>query len=253
MTLSNRRKQQVALLLASSALGSAFLTPLKNPAACTIAPTCLSATSSSHDAHTVNKILATASLVTALAINTPLTPANAYSPSDYASDTVQDVLTNLKAASGNVDQTFKVYEDINAIITEGKGVGGDVNYKGVQLNRGYVADEDTSVYNPGLTLLTESEKERLTEAVVQARTSGLKADSWNEDAELGFQFLREKLDPLHMMELKGYLKFVPALAAVVYLAVLAVQQNLRDLFPVAYFIGVGVIFGPAIALILAGP
>ena len=180
-------------------------------------------------------------------------PAHAYNPSDYASETVQGAIESLKAASGNVDATFKVYESINEIITEGKGVGGDINYKGVQLNRGYVADEDTSIYNPGLTLLTESEKERLVEAVITARKQGLAAQSWNDDAELGYEFLREKLDPLHMTELRGYLQFMPVVAGIVYLAVLAVQQNLRDLFPVAYFVGAGVVFGPILALILAGP
>jgi hypothetical protein len=29
--------------------------------------------------------------------------------------------------------------------------------EGVQLDRGYIADEDTAIYNPGLTLLTESD------------------------------------------------------------------------------------------------
>lgn len=55
-------------------------------------------------------------------------PAHAYVPSDYASDTVQNVIGELKQASGNVDATFKAYENIAGIITEGKGVGGMVNY-----------------------------------------------------------------------------------------------------------------------------
>lgn len=59
---------------------------------------------------------------------TALNPANAYVPSDYASDTVQTVISELKQASGNVDATFKVYETIAGIITEGIGVGGMVNY-----------------------------------------------------------------------------------------------------------------------------
>lgn len=217
-------------------------------------PTALSAVTSKTDGSLgkPNNLLASTALVTLITLATP-TLSTAYNPTDYASETVQDVLTALKSASGNVEQTFKVYEDINSIITEGKGVGGDINYKGVQLNRGYIADEDTSIYNPGLTLLTESEKERLVEAVIQARQNGVAAQSWNEEAELGFQFLREKLDPLHVTELRGYLQILPVLAAVVYLGVLAVQQNLRDLFPVAYFVGVGIVFGPAIGLILAGP
>ena len=55
--------------------------------------------------------------------------ANAYYASDYASETVQTTVKNLKAAAGNVDETFKVYENVAGIITEGKGVGGMVNYR----------------------------------------------------------------------------------------------------------------------------
>jgi hypothetical protein len=67
----------------------------------------------------------------ALSIATTLTtttPAQAYVPSDYASDTVQTVISDLKQSSGNVDATFRAYETVAGIITEGKGVGGMVNY-----------------------------------------------------------------------------------------------------------------------------
>jgi hypothetical protein len=189
-----------------------------------------------------------------LTVNVPSnTPVSAYEPNDYASETVKTVIQSLKDASGNVDSTVKAYEEIAAIISEGKGVGGSINYRGVQLERGFVADEDTAIYNPGLTLLTESEKDRLVEAVVAARRDGLAVDHWNTDTQAGFDYLREKLDPLHMYELRGYLKIVPFLAGTVYLGALAVQQLARDLFPAAYFAGVLIIFGPAIALILAGP
>ena len=52
---------------------------------------------------------------------------------------------------------------------------------GVNLERGYVADEDTSIYNPGLSLLTESEKERLIEAIIDNRKGNMKAKTWNKD------------------------------------------------------------------------
>lgn len=57
-----------------------------------------------------------------------LQPVQAYVPTDYASETVQQTLQALKDASGNTEATFKVYENIAGIITEGKGVGGMVNY-----------------------------------------------------------------------------------------------------------------------------
>lgn len=120
------------------------------------------------------------------------------------------------------------------------------------MDRGYVADEDTSIYNPGLTLLTESEKERLVEAVISARKDGLTKGQWSENNEFAFEFLREKLDPFHMVELSGFLKFVPFYAAILYVGVLAVQQFARGAFQIAYLVGVAAFFLPILALIAAG-
>jgi hypothetical protein len=125
--------------------------------------------------------------------------------------------------------------------------------EGIQLERGYVADEDTTVYNPGLSLLTESEKERLVEAVIDARKVGLEKGQWSENNEFAFQFLRQKLDPYHMTELGGFLKVVPFYAAFLYVGVLAVQQLARGAFQVAYLVGAAAFFLPIVALIAAGP
>lgn len=172
----------------------------------------------------------------------------------YASSTVKTAVTQLRDAQGNADATVKAYENIAEIITEGKGVGGAINYQGIQLDRGYIADEDTTLYNPGLTLLTESEKNQLVQAIVESKAASVKVvDAWNVDTDAGFQFLVEKLDPLHMYELKGYLSIVPIYGAVVYLAVLAVQQMARDFFPVAYIVGALAVFAPAVILVLLGP
>lgn len=170
-----------------------------------------------------------------------------------ADDVVDSVLQQLKQSSGKADETFKAYERIAGIITEGTGVGGTINYKGVQLDRGYVADEDTSIYNPGLTLLTETEKTQLVDAVIASRNANIKQQAWSQDLQLGYEFLKERLDPLHVVELRGYLRILPFYGAAVYLAVLAVQQLARDLFPVAYMVGVIAVFGPAILLVLRGP
>jgi len=172
----------------------------------------------------------------------PVLPASAYIDSDYASETVQVAIKGLKSASGNAGDTFKVYESIAAIITEGRGVGGQINYKGVELNRGFVADEDTAIYNPGLTLLTESEKERLVEGVIDCKKAGVKANQWSEENEYAYTFLRTKLDPLHMVELQGLLGIVPYYGAAIYVVVLAVQQFFRDAFQVAYLVGVAAFF-----------
>ena len=95
---------------------------------------------------------------------------------------------------------------------------------GVKLNQGYVADEDTTIYNPGLTLLTSSEKERLVSAIIENRKIGLSANHWPENNEYAFDFLKQKLDPLHMYELQGYLGILPFYGAVVYLVGLWAQQ-----------------------------
>lgn len=124
--------------------------------------------------------------------------------------------------------------------------------EGVQLDRGYVADEDTSIYNPGLTLLTESEKERLVEAVIAARKEGLQKNQWSENNEFAFEFLREKLDPFHISELRGFLSFAPFYAGLLYLGVLGVQQFARGAFQIAYLVGVAAFFLPIVALIAAG-
>lgn len=125
--------------------------------------------------------------------------------------------------------------------------------EGVELNRGYVADEDTAIYNPGLSLLTESEKERLVEGVISAKEAGLQANQWSEENQYAFEFLRTKLDPYHMSELSGFLGVVPFYGAAIYVVVLAVQQLFRDAFQVAYLVGVVAFFAPIVGLVLAGP
>jgi hypothetical protein len=54
--------------------------------------------------------------------------AHAYDESDYASETVTASVQKLKDAAGNPASTFSIFEEIAAIITEGKGVGGSVSY-----------------------------------------------------------------------------------------------------------------------------
>ena len=64
--------------------------------------------------------------ILALPLATPL--VNAYEESDYASETVTNVVTSLKSNAGDVDATFTTLEEIAKIITEGKGVGGSLSY-----------------------------------------------------------------------------------------------------------------------------
>ncbi|CAB9510532.1 expressed unknown protein [Seminavis robusta] len=174
----------------------------------------------------------------------------AFAYNDYASDTVQSAMQTLKDAGGDADRTFDAYENIAEIIAEGKGIGGSVDYKGVTLDRGYIADEDTSIYNPGLTLLTEGEKGRLVESLMQSRQAGIDKNQWSEKNQDAYAYLKFQLDPLHMTELRGYLKVAPFLVGFLYVGVLAVQQFARDLFPVAYIAAVLVLVAPAAILIL---
>jgi hypothetical protein len=84
------------------------------------------------------QVLSTAVLCSLLLVGSP-TCAPAYEYTDYASETVLAAVQSLKDAAGNSEQTFKSYENIADIITEGKGVGGTINYKGVQLGTFFVA------------------------------------------------------------------------------------------------------------------
>eukprot|EP00977_Amphora_coffeiformis_P015864 scaffold4761_cov205-Amphora_coffeaeformis.AAC.4 len=85
------------------------------------------------------RLAASAGLGVALLFTSPSSPhttALAYDPSDYASETVQSTIKALEDSAGNSVETYKVFEEMNSIITEGKGVGGAINYKGIQLERG---------------------------------------------------------------------------------------------------------------------
>jgi hypothetical protein len=192
-------------------------------------------------------------------LSTLVQPAIVNAYNDFISEPVQIAIKAVQDANTN-EALVRAYENIAEIITEGKGVGGSINFQGVQLDRGYVSDEDTSIYNPGLTLLTESEKTRLVDTVVESKkrqlvksgsTDGM--NSWNNDLEAGYSFLRERLDPLHMYELRGYLSIVPIYGAVMYLVALAVQQLARDVFPIAYIVCAAAVFVPVIVLVLLGP
>ena len=197
------------------------------------------------------KTLASVALVMALVLTSPVNnnPAFAYN-NDYASDTVQKAVQSLQDAAGNADKTFDAFENIAEIIAEGKGVGGTVDYKGVTLDRGYIADEDTSIYNPGLTLLTEGEKQRLVISLIQSRQAGIATNQWNDKNQGAYSFLKFQLDPLHMTELRGYLQVAPVLVGIFYLGVLAVQQLARNLFPIAYLGAVLLLLAPAVVLVL---
>ena len=104
-----------------------------------------------------------------------------------------------------------------------------------------------------MSLLTESEKERLVEGIIDAKKAGLKANQWSEENEYAFEFIRGKLDPYHMNELSGFLGIVPFYGAAIYIVVLAIQQLFRDAFQIAYLVGVVAFFAPIVGLVLAGP
>lgn len=82
-----------------------------------------------------SNLLAT-SIAIAAATATGFSPTTvqAYDPSDYASDTVQETVQALKKSTGDIEATFKTYESIASIVTEGKGVGGMINYRKWSIN-----------------------------------------------------------------------------------------------------------------------
>ncbi len=82
-----------------------------------------------HDTKFQN-VVTSAIIASTLALS-PLAPppAIAYEDSDYASETVTAAVDALRNSGSDAAGTFKVFEDIAAIITEGKGVGGSINYR----------------------------------------------------------------------------------------------------------------------------
>jgi len=210
--------------------------------------------------NSLKNVMASTLLVTSLMMNTLSFSGNAANAAviiDSDVDAVEKVMQDLKSAGNNPEKIFSVYENIAEIISEGKGIGGIVNYKGVQLDRGYVADEDTSIYNPGLTLLTESEKNTIVDSIIQSRKSVTSRD-WPENNEAAFKEIKQKLDPYSMTELRGYLSIVPYYSAFLYIGVLGVQQFIarptknQEIFNVAYGVAALALFLPAIGLIIAG-
>ena len=89
--------------------------------------------------------------------------------------------------------------------------------------------------------------------MIENRKVNLERNTWSDKNELAYNFLKQKLDPWHVVELKGFLKFAPAYGAMLYLASLAVQQNKRDVFPTAYLISAGAFFLPIAVLLAKGP
>lgn len=93
----------------------------------------IDASNDSNDDGIARLSAATAASLLALAVSAaPLLsappPALAYEQSDYASETVTNVVAELKRTAGDVDATFGTLEELNKIITEGKGVGGTVEF-----------------------------------------------------------------------------------------------------------------------------
>ncbi len=133
-----------------------------------------------------------------------------------------------------------------------KNVARIENIAGVKLDRGYVEDEDTTVYNPGLSLLTETEKTSIVNGLIQNRKGNIASKTWSEDNQYAFEALKMRLDPLHMAELEGYLKVLPFLGGAMYLVALAAQQFARGIFEVAYVVSALVVFIPIFVLVAAG-
>ena len=138
------------------------------------------------------------------------------------------------------------------IIAKGEGIGGDVSFSGSNLNlRGVeVSGEDTSIYNPGLTLMSQDEKDYIVKGLHKVKSSPLKL---NSDSQGSLNYLIGLLDPLHTYELSSYLARLPITTAASYFLSLAVIFFARDVFPYAYvaIVLVGVM-APALFAIVFG-
>ena len=74
-------------------------------------------------------IVLSTSTATVANANAELLDLDASSSLSTGEDTVELVLQNLKDATGDTTKSFKVFETVNEIITEGKGVGGSLSYR----------------------------------------------------------------------------------------------------------------------------
>ena len=203
-------------------------------------------------------------LVAAFSLATTTAAASANDGGDdYASTTITQVISQLQGST-DAKSTYSILEEISKIITEGKGIGGTITYNsGITLGAGVqITDEDTTIYNPGLTLLTASEKDNLVSAMIDNRNTGLTilpqdgggvGGGWSTENESAFQYIKGLLDPLHMHELSGYLSILPYWGGVLYLVAIFAQKNIRDVFPLVYGLCAMGIFLPILVLIVSGP
>jgi hypothetical protein len=221
----------------------------------------------SYSSTTLAKQATTTILVAALSLATTTAAASATindNGADYASTTITQVISQLQSST-NAKSTYSILEEISKIITEGKGIGGTITYNsGIRLGDGVqITDEDTTIYNPGLTLLTASEKDNLVSAMIHNRNIGLSilpptdgasgVGGWSAENESAFQYIKGLLDPLHMHELSGYLSILPYWGGILYLVAIFVQKNVRDVFPLVYGLCAAGIFVPILILIVSGP
>ena len=119
MTMIRRCFFLLAAIVVST---SAF--SMQSKAATTTTKTTTKTTTTKTTTKKSNHIVASIALISTLIT----TPTLAFDPSDYASETVTQVIAELRNSQGKTADTFKAFEDVAAIITEGKGVGGAINY-----------------------------------------------------------------------------------------------------------------------------
>ena len=100
--------------------------------------------------------------------------------------------------------------------------------------------------------MTESEKSSLVDGMIANRKANVVTKTWNEENESAFYSLKSRLDPLHMVELKGYLKLFPFVGGAMYVVALGIQQLARGLFEVGYVVSALVVFLPVFLFIVIG-
>mmetsp|Transcript_2776 Transcript_2776/g.5775 ORF Transcript_2776/g.5775 Transcript_2776/m.5775 type:complete len:237 (+) Transcript_2776:22-732(+) len=159
---------------------------------------------------------------------------------DY--DAVSSSVSALRSTAGKPKESLGAMREVYEIITEGKGL------PGMEGRSGLVSEDDTSVYNPGLSILSQYEKSEILGALSDNRDGGLSARTWTTEEDDQYKFIRGKLDPLRMTQLAGYLGVMPVVGAVAYVGAIAVQQLARPLFTVAYIVAAAVTFGPIVYL-----
>ncbi|GMI43585.1 hypothetical protein TeGR_g6631, partial [Tetraparma gracilis] len=128
---------------------------------------------------------------------------------------------------------LETFESLGSLISSGADVGGSVSFlsnPGMSSVSSFDTGEDSSIYNPGLSLLSDDEKQALVASLRSLHNNPL----LDKPLETDRAYLLSLLDPLRLSSLAPYLHVLPLAAAGAYSLALAAMVFAREVFPALY-------------------